>query len=360
MRSDTNLNKRFAAEGVDTRDYGSMPGVIDTSQEVDGQRVLRSHSFSGSESNSVFYNRGGQGFDDISAVTGIDSIADGRAFAFFDYDLDGRSDLILTNSNDPQLQLFRNQVPDAGNSVSVRLVGGQRGSAKGGGWSNRDAYGAHVIVQTVGGKTLRRELRCGDGFAAQNSRTLTIGIGREDTVEKISVEWPSGKRSELGPADAGQVATIFENPDEGVSAWSLREGFEIRQEITATAPLARIDLPVRGKLNLITTMATWCPTCRAELPHLSRLAEATGDKFQFYALPIDPEDGEEKLAKYEQEMRPPYEILPITGAQRQPVEALMEREFGDLPLPCTLLVDSQGRVLKVQKGVPTLSELRLF
>ena len=37
MRSDTNLRGRFTAEGVDTRDYGSMPGVLDTNTRVEGR-----------------------------------------------------------------------------------------------------------------------------------------------------------------------------------------------------------------------------------------------------------------------------------------------------------------------------------
>ena len=58
MRSDSNLSKQFSEEGVDIRQYGVMPGVIDTSKEVDGNPVLRSHSFSGKESNSVFGTKG--------------------------------------------------------------------------------------------------------------------------------------------------------------------------------------------------------------------------------------------------------------------------------------------------------------
>ncbi|MGB1889126.1 MAG: FG-GAP repeat domain-containing protein, partial [Akkermansiaceae bacterium] len=106
MRSDSNLSKQFSEEGVDVRQYGVMPGVIDTSKKVDGNPVLRSHSFSGKESNSVFWNQGGEAFKDISGLTGLDSLADGRAFAFFDFDRDGRNDVILTNTNEPQLQLF--------------------------------------------------------------------------------------------------------------------------------------------------------------------------------------------------------------------------------------------------------------
>ncbi len=88
MRSDTNLKRRFVEEGIDASQYGGMPPVLDTSKKVDGKPVLRSHSFSGNESNSVFLNHGGADFENISGVSGLDSLADGRAFAFFDFDHD--------------------------------------------------------------------------------------------------------------------------------------------------------------------------------------------------------------------------------------------------------------------------------
>jgi thiol-disulfide isomerase/thioredoxin len=360
VRSDTNLNKRFAEEGVDTRQYGSMPGVLDTNIEVDGKRVLRSHSFSGSESNSVFYNRNGKAFDDISGISGLDSIADGRAFAYFDYDHDGKTDVVLTNSNNPQLQLFHNEVPTSGNSVSVQLVGGNTSSEQSEEWSPRDGYGAHVLVD-IGAGQLRRELRCGDGFAAQNSRTLTIGIGHSKGVDKLTVEWPSGKRSEFGTLAAGHLAIVHENAAEAeLGEGGVRvEATEVPQTTGLAPTMANLKLPIEADLAVVVTMATWCPICRGEIPNLTRLAEATAGKIAFYGLPIDPDDTDKKLSKYRIDASPPYEILRnLTAAQREEIDQLMEKHFGDHPLPTTFIVDSTGRVLLMQKGIPTVSQLR--
>jgi thiol-disulfide isomerase/thioredoxin len=360
VRSDTNLNKKFAAEGIDTRQYGSMPGVLDTNTKVEGRRVLRSHSFSGRENNSVFHNRRGEGFDDISGISGLDSIADGRAFAYFDYDHDGRTDVVLTNSNSPQLQLFRNEISTAGNSVSVRLVGGNTGSSPSEEWSPRDGYGARVLVEVGAGKLLR-ELRCGDGFAAQNSRVLTIGIGRNKGVDKLSVVWPSRKRSDFGALAAGHLATVYENAAEAEAATGGVKIDPADFPLTAApAPaIAELKLPIEADLAVVVTMATWCPVCRGEIPRLARLGSATAGRMAFYGLPIDPDDSVEKLAQYQEDVSPPYEILSsITAAQREAVGQLLETRFGERPLPATLIIDRAGRVLLARKGTPTLSQLR--
>ncbi len=351
MRSDTNLSRRFQEEGVDARGYGAMPGVLDTSKEVDGQRVLRSHSFSGSERNSVFYNRRGEAFDDISGLSGIDSIADGRGFAFFDYDRDGRRDLVLTNTNNPQLQLFHNEVPGAGNAISVRAVGGGAGA------SNRDGVGAHILVE-AGPLKLRREIRCGDGFAAQASNTLHIGIG--DAAEaSVTVLWPSGAKSTTARVPAGHRITLHEGGSP--SPESARLETAARGAPASPAPAATLELALPPGIGpaLIVNIATWCAVCRGEIPHLSRLSEAM-PALRLFGLPADPTDTPEKLAAYQNDIDPPYQILVDndTPSRRAAVGALLRERFGEEPLPCSILLGEDGAVLGVFKGSPTLSQLR--
>lgn len=344
---------------MDARQYGRMPGVLDTSRKVDGKPVLRSHSFSGNESNSVFLNRGGKEFEDVSGVTGLDSLADGRAFSFFDYDRDGRSDLVLTNTNYPQLQLFRNEMKDAGRVVKVRLVGGNRNAKASKEWSARDGYGAHVLV-TAGGMSIRRELRAGDGFAAQNSDTLVVGIGESDKVEGITVRWPSGKKSVIGEVAAGAVVTVFENATEGEVKIEREEGAVLR-DVGTILPKEKLVLPVTHKVNVVVTMTTWCPVCRGEIPHLLRLKQSLGKEVGFYGLPADAKDDRSKLDDFLKEVNPPYTILdPMSAGQREAVEALMKKSFGEHPLPTTFILDDEGNVLESMKGTPTLSQVRLL
>jgi len=370
VRSDTNLNKQFSAEGVDTRQYGSMPGVLDTNTEVEGRgKVLRSHSFSGHETDSVFYNVDGKQFVDISGVSGMDSIADGRGFAYFDYDRDGWQDVVLVNSNAPQLELFRNRLGEAvkeSGFVRVALRGGNSTAQPAPGLGPRDGYGAQVLLK-VNGRELLRELRCGDGFAAQNSRTLLIGIGKAGAAEEVRVRWPSGKITAVGPVPAGSTVTVDEVPSAGASAFRIESlPAAVRAAaapVAVEAPLARIDVALpadSATLRIFTMMATWCPVCRAELPHLASIKEGLpGTGVALYGVPVDGSDTGEKLRKYAAENSPAYQLLAdLPESEREKFRSLTRSRFGETPLPSTVITNAAGDVILLKKGTVDLSAVR--
>ena len=364
MRSDTNLNKKFAAEGVDTRQYGSMPGVLDKNTEVAGRgKVLRSHSFSGHETDSVFYNVDGKQFVDISGVSGMDSIADGRGFAYLDYDRDGWQDVVLVNSNAPQLELFRNRLGESTKSGAIRVKfrGGNAGAQPAAGVSPRDGYGAHVLLK-ANGHELLREHRCGDGFAAQNSATLLIGIGKAAAAEEVRVRWPSGKVTAVGTVPAGSTVTVEEA---GVPAFTIETQPAARpaSAAAADAPLARLDvsLPADGaKLRVFTMMATWCAVCRSELPHLALIkAGLAASDVALYAVPVDGNDTAAMLNEYTAKHSPAYQILSaLPELEREKFRALTRARFGETPLPSTIVTTATGDVILVKKGTLDLSTVR--
>ena len=71
-------------------------------------------SISGYERNRLFLGAGGSQFRDLSGVSGLDALADGRAFALTDYDRDGWQDVAAVNTNAPLLQLFHNDIAARG------------------------------------------------------------------------------------------------------------------------------------------------------------------------------------------------------------------------------------------------------
>jgi hypothetical protein len=368
VRSDTNLNRQFAAEGVDTRQYGSMPGVLDTSNEVAGRgRVLRSHSFSGHETDSVFYNVDGKQFVDISGVSGMDSIADGRGFAYFDYDRDGWEDVVLVNSNAPQLELFRNRLGDSlknAGSIRVKLKGGNATAQPAAGAAPRDGYGAHVLLK-VHGKEIVRELRCGDGFAAQNSATLLIGIGKAAAADDVRVRWPSGKTTPVGRVPAGATVNVAEMPADGTPPFVIEALPAARPSVAsaAEAPVAHLDvsLPADGaKLRVFTMMATWCPVCRGELPHLALIkAGLPATDVALYGVPVDGNDTASKLAEYAAQNSPAYQILAdLPESEREKFRSLTRANFGETPLPSTIVTSASGDVILVKRGTLDLSTVR--
>ena len=59
--------------------------------------------------------------------------------------------------------------------------------------SNRDAIGARVELR-AGGRTLRRELMPTRGYLSQVEKTLTFGLGKLDKIDGLTVYWPDGSR----------------------------------------------------------------------------------------------------------------------------------------------------------------------
>ena len=111
---------------------------------------------------------------------------------------------------------------------------------------------------------------------------------------------------------------------------------------------------------MYTTTATWCDACKASLPRLARLREMISrTDLAIFGVPIDPDDGREKLEVYIAAYRPAYEILlELSPEQVASVTSLVTEKFFDEVLPSTIVTDRQGRVLATVAGIPTVSALR--
>ena len=175
-----------------------------------GARLDAGASLSGYQRNRLFLNVQGRTFLDVSGLSAADSPADGRAFATLDFDRDGRIDLAVVNANEPLCELFANR-SKAGHFLALRFVGGNDRAAPTSAWSVRDGYGVQVEVE-VGGRTLLREHRAGEGFSAQNSATLIVGLGDHPQADAVRVSWPSGRMQHATDVAAGALLTAYENP----------------------------------------------------------------------------------------------------------------------------------------------------
>ena len=228
MRSDSNLPKEFRDEGQWSLDPETGSARPDYERLNSSGTEFHRHSYSGSERNRLFLNLHGERFVDISAVSGVDEVADSRSWVKWDFDRDGWLDIALVNANRPLLSLFRNQLGSRerecpNNSIAVRFVGANHVGLGSNTASNRDGYGAVVLIETDQLK-MRREHRCGDGYAAQNSSTMMVGIGKASTV-RLTVTWPSGETSGPVVANAGQLVKCFEKRTQAPngSAFEVRE-----------------------------------------------------------------------------------------------------------------------------------------
>ena len=212
MRTDENLDD-------DVKQQSTWQGKT----HADAKEDPINQSFSGEERNRWYHNQPGEPGEnkerdlvEQSMLSGLDSIADGRAFAIADFNKDGRPDIALCNANAPKLQLFQNQIESEHNFVALRFEGAaraKRANQNTKGQSCRDGYGASVTLKLDNGQVILREFRCGEGFAAQNSDTMLVGIGEAKVVKQVDVRWPSGQQQQTGPISNGQLLNIYEGQE---------------------------------------------------------------------------------------------------------------------------------------------------
>src|SRR5215213_2472393 len=158
-------------------------------------------SFSGYERDPLYLNLGTKKFVDISGVSGIDSITDGRAGVFADFDNDGDLDVFSTTIQNQAHLLFRNNVGQDSNYLRIALEGDRTG---------RDAFGAVVRVKTSAG-ILTKIKSGGSGFISQHDPRLLFGLGKDQKAESIEVTWANGKVERFeAVASAGSTLLLKE------------------------------------------------------------------------------------------------------------------------------------------------------
>ncbi len=362
MRTDEGLEDGFTKD----EQWGDADGfdaskMAEVDELPDGRVIRRAHSFSGKERNRLFLSDNATSFADMSAISGADSAADSRSFVLWDYDRDGWLDLAVVNANAPLLEIYRNemaQLPGAnGRSLAIRFLGGNTSDRPQPGLSSRNGYGATVTVR-VGDKTIKREHRCGEGFAAQNSATMLVGIGAADSVESVTVDWPSGRSQVIRDVAADSLLTADEANGEFQTEPYSRS---VRAARRVTRSVARLPLggsSSGGQLKVYMTMATWCAACKAHLPRVARLRQVVGKRVDLIGLPTDESDDRAKLDAYVQQFQPAYDLrTDLTAEERDQVRNLLRTELGREVLPSSFVTNRSGQVLQVFEGLPTLSDL---
>lgn len=336
---------------------------------AEGRNLEDGVSFSGHERNHLFLNRAGRDFVDASGVSALDDPADARAFAWLDFDRDGWLDLAVVNANRPLLQIFHNELSGAIDAprdvLAFRFAGAHREATPARGKSPRDGYGARVEVTLPDGR-LVREHRAGEGFAAQNSATLLVGLGDVSRVPLVTVHWPSGLSQRIEDVPAGSLLRVDEaegirvaGPYRVDPSIALPEPPPPRP--SGEAPLALVAAHAPAPLNVLTTMATWCEACQSDLPHVQSLRDAfPPEEVRLLGVPVDASDRPDMLEAWRARHRPVYELL-VGTVGSAPVEAVRARILARLHregIPASLVTDRAGNVLHAGWGVPTVSKLR--
>ena len=150
-----------------------------------------------------FYkNLDGRHFAELAAVTGLESDANQRAVVVTDADGDGAPDLFATGFlQRPSLWVNRN--PSRAKSLAIALEGNP--ASPGPYKSTREALGAVVTVE-AGGLRRAQVVAAGYSFLSSGSKTLFFGLGDRPSADRVTVSWPSGRRTDLRDVAAGKVS----------------------------------------------------------------------------------------------------------------------------------------------------------
>jgi thiol-disulfide isomerase/thioredoxin len=317
-------------------------------------------SFSGYERDPLYLNLGGKKFTDISGISGIDSITDGRAGVFADFDNDGDLDVFSTTIQHQAHLLFRNNVGQDNGYLRILLAGGAG--------SPRDAFGSVVRVKTKAG-ILTKIKSGGSGFISQHDPRLHFGLGKDERAEWVEVTWSNGKverfagdftaggsfelkegtgkagRLRLGTAklsDPLSKAEIFARSLKIAIGKSLPD-FAVKR-MNGVASSVRKSLKP-GRLTLINIWATWCLPCAKEMPELEKMrVQLAARNIDIIGLNVDTEKGV-NIRRYIADKGITYPI--IIGA----VPALESIYATDeVTVPLSILVDDKGVVKDVIPG----------
>lgn len=162
-------------------------------------------------------NNGDGTFDMVSPFHYLSLWGKGHGSAFSDYDHDGDLDMIVINGGFHMGDIWPSMIlRNTGNDnhwVDIRLAAGNEGT-------NADAMGARVLVETAN-LTQIQELWTSGRFNAANSMNLHFGLGGDDTIERITVEWPNAalNTTVLTNIDADQAIEIRETDGSWEHLW---------------------------------------------------------------------------------------------------------------------------------------------
>jgi enediyne biosynthesis protein E4 len=156
---------------------------------------------------SLFLNDGKGRFSEVGNQVGGDFNQPrvGRGLAVGDFDRDGDQDVLMTTNNGPAY-LFRNDQSSGNRSIRFHLIGTK---------SNRDGIGARIKL-FAGGAMQTRFVRSGSSYLSQSELPVTFGLGKQDTVQRIVIDWPSGRSEEYKNLQGGKAYQVTE--EKGIRA----------------------------------------------------------------------------------------------------------------------------------------------
>lgn len=123
----------------------------------------------------------------------------GRGAAYADIDADGDLDILISTTG-KKARLLRNDQTSGNHWIRFKLIGSK---------ANRDAIGATITIKTKQGTQFRRVMPT-RSYLSQVELPVTFGLGQQENISSITIEWPSGKTTRLENLSSNKLYTIKE------------------------------------------------------------------------------------------------------------------------------------------------------
>jgi hypothetical protein len=160
------------------------------------------------DSNKVYHNNGDGTFTDVSLELGFYNVAACRGLTYSDYDQDGDIDVFVVPMEESLVEeeharLYRNNIENDNNWVQIHLIGVE---------CNRDAIGSQIRL-FVDDKVLIREIKGGSSHASMNSLIAHFGLGTNEQIDSILVDWVGGETQTVVGAQINHRYSIKQGVD---------------------------------------------------------------------------------------------------------------------------------------------------
>lgn len=152
------------------------------------------------ESNLAYRNRSGNGFEEVTDDWGLTDIGVTFGATTADFDNDGDLDLAYLNYNGG-LNVFRNNTTD-NRSIKIQLQGAP---------SNSYGIGAVVRIESATAGLQSRTLTVARGYASSSEPIAHFGVGEENHIQRLVVEWPSGTEQVFTNLETNNTYKITES-----------------------------------------------------------------------------------------------------------------------------------------------------
>jgi hypothetical protein len=77
--------------------------------------------------------------------------------------------------------------------------------------SNNSGIGAKITLFLPDGSKQWQMVHSGSSYCSQSEMALTFGLGRNDKIDRVEIEWPNGKVEKLANLTANQLYVLKES-----------------------------------------------------------------------------------------------------------------------------------------------------